>query len=82
METVIRGQILDDITAFPVLFLIYIFFSPYIYIYIYIHIYGKMEDFGKSDKMIKVSVEVNKSNTYNGFSCNISFFISRRTSTD
>ena len=40
-----------------------------------------MVDFGKSDKMIKLSGKVNKLNTYNGFSINISFFI-YRTSTD
>ena len=34
-----------------------------------------MIDFGESDKMIKVSRKVEKSNTYNGFSGNISFFI-------
>ena len=34
-----------------------------------------MVDFGESDKMIKISVKVNKSNTYNGFRRDISFFI-------
>ena len=34
-----------------------------------------MVNFGKSDKMIKISGKVNKSNTYNGLSSNISFFI-------
>ena len=51
-----------------------------IYIYIYIYIYIEMVDFGTSDKMIKVSEKVDKSNTYNGFSVNSSFFINRRTS--
>ena len=37
---------------------------------IYIYIYGEMLDFGESDKMIKKN-EVDKSNTYNGFSSNI-----------
>ena len=41
--------------------------------YIYIYIYGEMVDFGNSDKMIKVSGKVDKSNTYDGFSSNISF---------
>ena len=39
-----------------------------------------MVDFGKSDKMIKISGKVDKLNTGNTFSCNISFFI-HRTST-
>ena len=30
-----------------------------------------MEDFGKSDKMIKINGKVNKSNTYSGFRGNI-----------
>ena len=34
-----------------------------------------MVDFGKSDKMIKISGKVYKLNTYNGFSSNILFFI-------
>ena len=34
-----------------------------------------MVDFGKSDKMIKIRGKVDKSNTYNGFSSNISIFI-------
>ena len=39
-----------------------------------------MVDFGKSEKMIKISGKVDKSNTYNGFSNNISFFVLERTS--
>ena len=39
---------------------------------------GEMVDFGESDKMIKISGQVDKSNTYNGFSDNISFFIHGR----
>ena len=39
-----------------------------------------MVDFGKSDKMIKISGKVDKPNTYNGFSSDISFFILGRTS--
>ena len=31
--------------------------------YIYIYIYGEMVGFGESDKMIKVSGKVDKSNT-------------------
>ena len=31
-----------------------------------------MVDFGKFDKIIKISGKVDKSNSYNGFSCNIS----------
>ena len=46
--------------------------------YIYIYIYGEMIDFGESDKMIKISEKVDKSNICNGFSGNISFFICRR----
>ena len=37
-----------------------------------------MEDFGESENMIKISGKVDKSNTYNGFSSNISFFIQGR----
>ena len=44
---------------------------------VYIYIYGEMVDFAESDKMIKKSRKVEKSDTYNGFSCNISFFIHR-----
>ena len=33
-----------------------------------------MIDFGESDKMIKISGKVDKSNTYKGFSGDISFF--------
>ena len=44
--------------------------------------YGEMVDFGKSDKMIKISGKVDKSNTYNGFRNYISFFIQERTSSD
>ena len=52
------------------------------YIYIYIYIVWKMVYFGKSDKMIKISGKVDKPNTYNGFSGDISFFIQGRTSSD
>ena len=45
--------------------------SLYIYIYIYIYIY-----------MISISGQVDKSNTYNRFGSNISFFIQGRTSLD
>ena len=41
-----------------------------------------MVDFEKSDKMIKISGNVDKPNTYNVFSGNISFFILGRTSSD
>ena len=34
-----------------------------------------MVDFGKSDKMMKISGRVDKSITYNGFSRKILFFI-------
>ena len=51
-------------------------------IYIYIHTYflerereREMVDFGKSDKMIKISGKMNKPNTYSRFSRNISKFI-------
>ena len=36
-----------------------------------------MVDFGESDKMIKIGGKVIKSNTYHGFTGNISFFIHR-----
>ena len=45
-------------------------------------IYGEMVDFAESDKMIKISGKVDKSNTYNRFSGYISFFIHGRTSSD
>ena len=48
-------------------------FPSYIY-----QIYWKMVDFGKSDKMIKISGKVDEPNTDNEF--NISFFIGNRTS--
>ena len=35
--------------------------------------YWEMVDFGVSDTMIKISGKMDKSNTYNGFSSNISF---------
>ena len=38
-----------------------------------------MVDFDESDKIIKISGKVDKSNTYNGFSNNILFFIHGRT---
>ena len=41
-----------------------------------------MVDFGESDKLIKISGKVDKLNTYNGFSSNISVFIQGRTSSD
>ena len=40
-----------------------------------------MVDFSESDKMNEISGKVDKSNTYNRFSSNISFFIQGRTST-
>ena len=39
-----------------------------------------MVDFGESDKVIKIKGKVVKSNTYSGFSRNISFFINRTLS--
>ena len=44
-------------------------------VYIYIYIYCEMVDFGESKKKIKISEKMNKSETYNRFSSNISFFI-------
>ena len=41
---------------------------------------GEIVDFSESDKMIKISGKVDKSN--NGLSGDISFFISGRTSSD
>ena len=54
----------------------------YMYVYLYIYVCLEIVDFGLSDKMIKRSGKVDKSNYYNGFSGNISFFIHRRTSSD
>ena len=53
-----------------------------IYMSMYIYMYIKMVDFGESDKMIKIRRKVDKSNTYNRFSGNISFFINRRISSN
>ena len=39
-----------------------------------------MIDFAESDKMIKISGKVDKSNSYNRFSGDISFFIIRTSS--
>ena len=36
---------------------------------------GEMVDFGEFDKMIKISRKMDKSDSYNRFSSNISFFI-------
>ena len=36
-----------------------------------------MVDFGESEKMIKITGKVDKSNTYNGFTGNISWFPKR-----
>ena len=36
---------------------------------------GEMIDFGESDKVIKISRKVDKSDTYKGLSSNISIFI-------
>ena len=41
-----------------------------------------MVDFGESDKMMKIREKVDKSNIYNMFSHDISFFIQGRTSSD
>ena len=41
-------------------------------IYIYIYIYGEMINFCESDKILKISRKVDKSNSYNGPSGNIS----------
>ena len=46
------------------------------------YFYAEMVDFGESDKMIKISGKVDKSNTYYEFTRNISFFIQGRTSSD
>ena len=58
----------------------------YIYIYIYVCVCVcvcvEMVDFSESDKMIKISGKVDKSNTYDEFSSNVSFFIQGRTSSD
>ena len=41
-----------------------------------------MVDFVNSNKMIKMNGKVYKSNTYNGFNGNMSFFINRKTLSD
>ena len=54
----------------------YVWDIQYIYIYIYIYTYREIGDFGESDKMMKISGKVDKSDTCNGFS-DVSFFIQR-----
>ena len=62
----------------------------YMYMYVcvcvcvceYIYICGELVDFGQSEKMIKISGHVDKSNTYNGFSSKIYFLIQGRISSD
>ena len=39
----------------------------WLYIYIYIYIYGEMVHFGESDKMIKISGKMDKSDPYKEF---------------
>ena len=58
--------------------------SPFmnVYIYIYTFINGEMIDFGTSEKMAKIRGKVDKSNTYDGFSNDISSFIHGKTSSD
>ena len=41
-----------------------LFSNLFIYIYIYIYIYVEMIDCGESDKMMKISGKMDKSNTY------------------
>ena len=48
----------------------------YVCVYEYIYGYGEMVDVPKSYMMIKIIGNVDKSNIYNGFSGDISFFIS------
>ena len=50
--------------------------------YLMDHICGEIVNFGESDKMVKTSGKVYKSDTYIGFSGKISFFIHWRTSSD
>ena len=38
--------------------------------------------FGESNRKIKINGKIDKTNTYNGFSSNISFFTLGRTSSD
>ena len=54
----------------------------YIYIYICVCgcVCGERVDFDESVKMIKIRGKVDKSNTYNGFRNNISFFINGNSS--
>ena len=47
---------------------------------LYIYIYGEMVDFWEIWRDDKISGKGDKSNTYNGFSSNILFFIQGRTS--
>ena len=52
------------------------------YIYVCVCVCGEMVDFDESDKMVKISGNVDRSNIYNWFSSNISFFILGRISSD
>ena len=49
---------------------------------VYTFINEEMIDDGTSEKMTKIRRKVDKSNTYNGFRSNISFFIHGRTFSD
>ena len=42
-----------------------------------LHMCGEMVDFGVSDKMKEISVNMDKSDTYNEFSSNVTFFIQK-----
>ena len=59
---------------------LYGLFTTKFCLYINVYIYGEMVDFRESDKMIKISGKVDKSNTYNGSSRYSLFFILGRTS--
>ena len=54
---------------------VYVCVCVCVYIYIYTHIHGEMVDFGETDKMIKISGKMDKSDSYKEFSIDISFFI-------
>ena len=54
----------------------FVIYELFVYnLYIYIYIYSEMVDSDEFDKMIRISGKIDKWDTYNGFSSNISFFI-------
>ena len=64
---------MKEIFLFVLSFLLILYI--YVCVCVCVCVCGEMVDFGKSDKMIKISGKVNKPHTNNGFSIGISLFI-------